>query len=140
MGHSVEQCVAFKNKVQSLIDARWHTFQEDSPNIRNNPLANHGSLSVNTMGEGKSQELKQIGDVLTPKRFILEALRETSVIECDGNKGDSCLMHSGVLHDVERCPIAEDLLQGLICRGQIEIHSAKKEEEGVFMQSSGKSL
>ena len=63
LGHSVEQCVAFKHKVQSLIDAGWLTFQEDSPNVRTNPLANHGSSSVNTMGEGKSQELKQIGDV-----------------------------------------------------------------------------
>ena len=61
------------------------------------------------------------------------------MIKCDGNKGDQCLMHSGALLDVERCPIAEELLQGLISRGQIEIHSAKKEEEEVFMQSSDRS-
>ena len=48
-------------------------------------------------------------------------------------------MHSEALHDVERCPIAEELLQGLISRGQIEIHSAKMEEEKVFMQSSDRS-
>ena len=46
----------------------------------------------------------------TPKRFILEALRETGVIKCDGNKGDLCLIHLGVLHNVERCPIVEELL------------------------------
>ena len=66
-GHSVEQCIALKHKVQSLIDAGWLTFQENSPNVRTNPLANHGSSSVNVVGEGKSQELKQIGDVSTPK-------------------------------------------------------------------------
>jgi len=48
-------------------------------------------------------------------------------------------MHSEALHDVERCPIAKELLQGLISRGQIEIHSAKKEEGEVFMQSSDRS-
>ena len=67
LGHSVEQFIAFKHKVQSLIDAGWLTFQEDSPNVRTNPLANHGSSSVNAVGEGKSWELKQIGDVSTPK-------------------------------------------------------------------------
>ena len=69
------------------------------------------------MGERKSQELKQIGDVSTPKQFILEALHEADVIECDDNKRDSCLMHPAALHDMERCPIAEELLQGLISRG-----------------------
>ena len=81
---------------------------------------------MNAVEECKSHELKQIRDVSTPKRFILEALREAGVIKCDGNKGDPCLMHPGALHDVERCPIAEELLQGLISRGQIEIHNAKK--------------
>ena len=138
-GHSVEQCVAFKHKVQSLIDVGWLTFQEDSPNVRINPFANHGSLAVNAMEKWKSQELKQIGDVSTPKQFILEALREAGVIKCGGNKEDSCLIHPGVLHDVERCPIAKELLQGLISRGQIEIHNAKKEEGEVFMQSSDRS-
>jgi len=41
-GHSIEQCLALKRKVQSLIEAGWLTFQEDGPNIKTNPLANHG--------------------------------------------------------------------------------------------------
>ena len=53
-GHSIEQCVAFKHKMQSLIDAGWLTFQEDSPNVRTNPLANHESSSVNAVEEGES--------------------------------------------------------------------------------------
>ena len=120
--------MAFKHKVQSLIDVVWLTFQEDSPNVRNNPFSNHGSSAVNAVEEWKSQELKQIGDVSTFRRFILEALREADVIELDDNKGDLCLMHPEVSHDVETCLIVEDLLQELISRGQIEICSAKKEE------------
>ena len=67
LGHSVEQCVAFKHKVQSLIDVGWLTFQEDSPNVRTNPLANHGSSAVNVVEEWKSRELKQIEDMSTSK-------------------------------------------------------------------------
>jgi len=59
--------VAFKHKVQSLIDAGWLTFQEDSPNVRTNLLANHRGSMVNAMEEWKSQELKQIGDVSTSR-------------------------------------------------------------------------
>ena len=67
-GHSIEQCVTFKHKVQSLIDAGWLTFQEDSPNVRTNPLANHGGLAVNAVGEWEPRGLKQMGDVLTSKK------------------------------------------------------------------------
>ena len=43
--------MAFKHKVQSLIDAGWLTFQEDSLNVRTNPFASHGGLAVNAMQE-----------------------------------------------------------------------------------------
>ena len=62
------------------------------------------------------------------------------MVKCDGNKGDQCLMHSGALLDVERCPIAEELLQGLISRGQIEICSAKKEEGKVCLQLGERNM
>ena len=50
-GHSIEQCVAFKHKVQSLIDASWLTFQEDGPNIKTNPLASYGGPAINAVEE-----------------------------------------------------------------------------------------
>jgi len=64
----------------------------------------------------------------TSRLFILEALCKAGIIDLDADKGDPCLMHPGASHDVETCPIAEELLQGMIRRGQIEICSAKKEE------------
>ena len=48
-------------------------------------------------------------------------------------------MHPGALHDVETCPIAEELLQGMINKGQIEIYNAKKEEGEVCMQWSDRN-
>ena len=134
-GHSVEQCVALKHKVQSLIDAGWLTFQEDSPNVRMNPLANHGGSTVNAVEEGP----KRMEDVVTSRRFILEALHEASIICHDGHKGDSCLMHPGASHDVETCPMTEELLQGMIDKGLIEVCDTRKGEQDVCMQSTDKS-
>ena len=131
--HSIEQCVAFKHKVQSLIDARWLTFQEYNPNVRTNPLASHGGLAVNAVKEWEPRGLKKIVDVSTSRRFILEALRKAGMICLDGDKGDSYLMHPGTSHDVETCPMAEELLQGMMNRGQIEVCSAKKGEGDVCM-------
>ena len=46
---ATEQCMALKRKVQSLIEAGWMTFLEDQPNIKTNPLANHGRGAVNVV-------------------------------------------------------------------------------------------
>ena len=102
--------MTLNHKVQSLIDAGWLTFQEDSPNIRTNPLASHGGSAVNAVEECGPQRLKKMEDVVTSRRFILEALREATVIFLDGGKGDASLIHSRVSHDVKACSVAEDLL------------------------------
>ena len=52
-GHSTEQCLAFKPKVQSLIEARWLMFQEDRPNVKTNPLSNHGGGAINAIELGR---------------------------------------------------------------------------------------
>ena len=57
-----------------MIDAGWLTFQEDSLNVRTNPLASHGGSIVNAVEEWEPWQLKQMRDVLTSRRFILEAL------------------------------------------------------------------
>ena len=58
-----------------MIDAGWLTFQEDGLNVRTNPLASHGGSAIKVVEEWESWGLKQIGNVLTSRRFILEALR-----------------------------------------------------------------
>ena len=78
-------------------------------------------------------------DMLTSRRFILEALREVGMICLYGNKGDSCLIHPGASHDVEICPSAEEQLQGMMDKGLIEVCGARKGEEDVCMQSVDKS-
>jgi len=111
-GHSVEQCLALKSKVQGLIEARWLTFQEDGPNIKRNPLANHGGGAVNYIEVSRSHVPKLLKDVTTSRRFIYKALQKAGVIPHGRHKEDSCLMHLGVLHDMETCSAVRDLLGG----------------------------
>ena len=127
-GHSIEQCVAFKHKVQSLIDMGWLTFQEDFPNVRMNPLASHGGSAVNAVEECGPRGPKRMEDVLTSRRFILEVLRKAGMIFLDRDKGDSCLLHLGTSHDMETCPMAEELLQGMMDKGLIEVCGTRKGE------------
>ncbi|KAL5133311.1 Ribonuclease HI [Glycine soja] len=100
-GHSIEQCLALKYKVQHLIDAGWLTFQEDWPNVKTNPLANHGGGAVNAVESGRPRRSKPLKDVTTPRRFIYEALQKGGVIPHVGHREDSCLMHPVELHNME---------------------------------------
>ena len=52
------------------------TFQEDRPNVKTNPLANHGGGAVNAVESGRPRRSKPLKDVTTPRRFIYEALQE----------------------------------------------------------------
>ena len=78
--------------------------------------------------------------VLTSRRFILEAVCEAGMICLDGDKGDSFLIHSGASHNMETCPMAKELLQGIMDKDLIEVCSARKREGDVCMQSVDKSL
>ena len=65
-GHSTEKCLALKYKVQHLIDAGWLTFQEDRPNVKTNPLANHGGGAVNAVELDRLRRSKPLKDVVIP--------------------------------------------------------------------------
>ncbi|KAL5190725.1 hypothetical protein HKD37_04G010102 [Glycine soja] len=135
-GHSIEKCLALKYKVQHLIDAGWLTFQEDRPNVRTNPLANHGGGAVNAVESDRPRRSKPLKDVATPRKFIFEALQKGGVIPHSGRKEDSCLLHSGELHDMETCLGVEELLQQMIDQGRLEVSSEGREEQHICMQST----
>ena len=134
-GHSTEQCMTFKRKVQSLIEAEWLTFQEDRPNIKANLLANHGGGAINVIESGRPRRSKPLKDVTTPRRFIYEALQKGGVIPRGGHGKDSCLMHPGVPHSMEACLAVGDLLQQMINQGRLEVDDEGGEEQHICMQS-----
>ncbi|KAL5193668.1 hypothetical protein HKD37_20G055852 [Glycine soja] len=134
-GHSVEKCLALKYKVQHLMDAGWLTFQEDRPNVRTNPLANHGGGAVNAVESDRPHRSKPLRDVATPRRFIFEALQKGGVIPHSGCKEDSCLLHSGEMHDMETCLGVEELLQRMIDQGRLEVGIEGKEEQHICIHA-----
>jgi len=134
--HSTEQCMAFKRKVQSLIEAGWLTFQEDWPNVKTNLLANHGGGAVNAIESGRPRRSKPLKDVMTPKRFIYEALQKGGIIPRGGHKKDSCLMHPDAPHNMEACLAVGDLLQQMIDQGRLEVGNERGEEQHICMQST----
>ena len=137
-GHSIEQCIGLKHKVQSLIDERWLTFQEDGLNVKTNPLANHGGSPVNVIEACELHRPKQIKDVVTSRRFVLEALQEEGMVSLDRHKADSCLVHPSTSHDMETCSMAEKLLQQMMDLGRFEISDENKGEQHVCIQSANK--
>ncbi|KAL5133990.1 hypothetical protein HKD37_03G007245 [Glycine soja] len=120
LGHSTEKCLALKYK----------------PNVKTNPLANHGGGAVNAVESGKPPRSKPLKDVTTPRRFIYETLQKGGVIPHGGHEEDSCLMHPGELHDMETCLAVEDLLQQMIDRGRLEVSDEGSEEQHICMQSA----
>lgn len=60
MGNSIEDCRAFKGKVQKLIDNKCLTFKEDNPNIKSNHLVDHSCPSINDVEKcSSSQTIKK---------------------------------------------------------------------------------
>jgi len=86
-GHLIKQCVVLKHKVPSLIGAGWLAFQEDGPDVKTNPLANHRGPTLNAIEVCGLQGPKQMKDVVTSRRFIFEVLQEAGMVSFDGHKG-----------------------------------------------------
>ena len=85
--------------------------------MKTNPLTNHGGSDVNAIEACKLQKPNHLKDVMTSRRFMFEALQETGMVLLGGHKGDPCLMHPGVPHDIETCSTVEELLQRMIDQG-----------------------
>ena len=71
----------------------------------------------------RSHGAKLLEDVKIPRRFIYKALQKAGMVPCGGHREDSCLMHPGVLHDMETCSEVRDLLQWMIDQGRLEVDS-----------------
>ena len=110
-----------------MIEAGWLTLQEDRPNVKTNPLANHGGGAVNVVESGRPRRSKPLKDVTTPRRFTYEALQKGGVIPRGGHEEDCCWMHHSALHNMEACLAVEDLLQQMIDQGRLEVG----DEEGL---------
>ena len=139
-GHNIDSCISFKYKVQHLISAGWLSFQEEGPNVKTNPLARLGGASVNAVEKDGPSQAKRLGEVVTSRRFIYQSLQAACMVSRGGDERDECLFHLGESHDMETCPVVEELLQRLMDCGQLEVFIGGKEEPQICMQSEEKKV
>ncbi|KAH1202655.1 hypothetical protein GmHk_17G049071 [Glycine max] len=139
-GHNIDSCHLFKYKVQHLISAGWLSFQEEGPNVKTNPLASHGGASVNATEEDGPSRAKSLGEVATSRRFIYQSLQAACMVSRGGGERDECLFHLGESHDMETCPVVEELVQRFMDCGQLEVSIGGREEPQICMQSEEKKV
>jgi len=132
-GQNIDSCIPFKYKVQHLISAGWLAFQEEGPNVKTNPLASHGGASVNAVETDGPSRAKRLGEVVTSRRFIYQTLQAACMVPQGGDERDECLFHLGESHDMETCPVVEELLQRLMDYGQLEVSIGGREEPQICM-------
>ena len=108
-------------------------FPRGSAQCENQPARQSWRGAVNAVESDRLRRSKPLRDVATPRRFIFEALQKGGVIPHSGRKEDSCLLHSGELHDMETCLGVEELLQRMIDQGRLEVGSEGKEEQHICM-------
>ncbi|XP_014506315.1 uncharacterized protein LOC106766070 [Vigna radiata var. radiata] len=133
-GHSTERCLAFKYKVRTLIDSGWLKFQEDKPSIEANPLSGHGSASTNAIEVKEHELVKNVREVRSSRRFILETLFKMGILKGDYDGSMACALHPDAEHSIEECVEFEEFLQDLLDRGLMQV-CCKSEEEQVFTQT-----
>ncbi|XP_014499266.1 uncharacterized protein LOC106760337 [Vigna radiata var. radiata] len=138
VGHSTERCLAFKHKVQTLIDSGWLKFQEDKPNIEANPLSGHGSASTNAAEVKEHELVRNVREVKSSRRFILEALLKVGILKGNYDGSMACALHLDTEHSIEECVEFEEILQDLLDRGLMQV-CYKSEEEEVFAQTGDES-
>ncbi|XP_014623242.1 uncharacterized protein [Glycine max] len=128
-GHNIDSCLPFKYKVQHLINVGWLSFQENGPNVKTNPLASHGGASVNAIEEERLSRTKRLEGVAASKRFIYQSLQAACMVSRGRGKSDECMFHLGESHDMETCPVVEELLQRLRDWRQLEVSERGREEQ-----------
>ncbi|XP_050909909.1 uncharacterized protein LOC127123752 [Lathyrus oleraceus] len=75
IGYSIEDCWTLKKRIQELIDQEVLSFSEEKPNVKMNPLPNHGGSTVNAVIKEETSEIVlRADDVKTPLSVVLKRL------------------------------------------------------------------
>ncbi|XP_050877425.1 uncharacterized protein LOC127081187 [Lathyrus oleraceus] len=82
IGHSTEDCWALKKRIQELIDQEILSFSKEKPNVKTNPLPNHGGATVNVVIEEEDTEsILRAEEVKTPMSVVLQRLEQFWFLE-----------------------------------------------------------
>ncbi|KAK5792305.1 hypothetical protein PVK06_033419 [Gossypium arboreum] len=148
-GHSTENCLAFKRRVQGLIDAGILRFDSAS-NATENPFPNHTEGNVSTVGkEDEWKDRRCVSEIMTPLQKIWEVLVKKGLLSHSdrifGGEGQSfCNFHGIVGHDIQSCEDFKRFLQDRMDNKEIKVLNMREDanEREVCVsdsQSSGPS-
>ncbi|XP_031737546.1 uncharacterized protein LOC116402435 [Cucumis sativus] len=116
VGHSTENCLALKRKVQSLINAGWLSFKKagEKPDVNNNPLPNHENSKVNAIDCFVGKCKNEVHEIRMPMETLFEGLFEAGYVSLEYldpniryegyDEGKRCIFHQGVAgHAIQQC-------------------------------------
>ncbi|XP_052489886.1 uncharacterized protein LOC105762019 [Gossypium raimondii] len=138
-GHSTENCVAFKKRVQGLIDAGILRFDGVS-NVTGNPLPNHTGGNVNAVTDEDSWQAKcDVNEVRTPLKKVWKMMIEngllcpsSKILKEESTKDQSfCDFHGIEGHDIQSCREFRKLLQDMMDNKEVKVFdSVERADEG----------
>ncbi|XP_016679122.2 uncharacterized protein [Gossypium hirsutum] len=131
-GHSTENCLAFKKRVQDLIDADVLRFDSVS-NVTGNPLPNYTGGSVNAVTDEDSWQAKgDVNEVRTPLKILKEeSTKDQSFCDFHGVQG----------HDIQSCKEFRKLLQDMMDNKEVKVFDrVEGAEKGELCASDNQSM
>ncbi|GAU10591.1 hypothetical protein TSUD_421010, partial [Trifolium subterraneum] len=120
-GHDVERCYALKKAVQELIRNKVLSFKDENPNVRNNPLPNHGSSVHFIQDFQETSTILSVKDVKTPLVPIHSKMCEAKLFSHDHVTCEKCLRNP------QGCSRVQEDIQRLMDKGELVV--TKKSED-----------
>ncbi|XP_016673185.1 uncharacterized protein [Gossypium hirsutum] len=148
-GHSTKNCIAFKIRVQGLIDAGILGFDGVS-NVTRNPLPNHtgGNVSAVT-NEDNWQAKGYVAEVRTPLRKVWEMMIENGLLcpssrilkEKSTKDQGFCDFHGVEGHNIQSCKEFRKLLQDMMDNKEVKVFDrVEGAEEGEICAFDNQSM
>ncbi|GAU51898.1 hypothetical protein TSUD_416830, partial [Trifolium subterraneum] len=120
-GHDVERCYALKKVVQELIRNKVLSFKDENPNVRNNPLPNHGSSVHFIQDCQETSTILSVKDIKTPLVPIHSKMCEVKLFSHDHVTCEKCLKNP------QGCSRVQEDIQRLMDKGELVV--TKKSED-----------
>lgn len=126
-GHTIDNCNAFKYKVQQLIDLKAITFTPTIPNVKANPMPTHARPYVSAIEEANNQELIERVEKIHTLISDIEQLLNHGMITLNRDDCKDCVSNA------ESCEKLKNCVQQLIDQGTIQIGCPIKEGKKIVM-------
>ncbi|XP_057965264.1 uncharacterized protein LOC131155835 [Malania oleifera] len=129
-GHPIDQCWAFKHKVQDLKDAGWLSFDAKPGCIQENPLPDHGKDNVGMIEEQDGEKFERRWEQMTLD-WVYSELTTAGLagLKAICPKGAPCTCQNTMKRSVQQCETFRIFLSSLIDSKRVEVSRVQKTNE-----------